>query len=160
MTVTVVRYVAMGNSSKLNALFALLLIGNSVLGSGTPSSLFPISVINLDRDTARLVGVSEQLKSAGVSLGCVERLPAVYGASLSPKELKENASLLARLFATKGMIGCYLSHRYLHQLNFQRCPRPPPQIAPYLPLQDILGANPRAPRALGGGARRRCASRA
>ena len=78
-------------------------------GASMRSGVFPVSVINLDKDTERLATVSAQLEASGIrDWG---RLRAVYGAALSPKELEDNTTRLARLFATRGMIGCYLSHR-------------------------------------------------
>jgi hypothetical protein len=79
------------------------------LSLSTIAPQFPISVINLDNDIARLASVSKVLEDAGVPLSSVQRLSAVHGASLSDEVIQENTTLLARLFATRGMIGCYLS---------------------------------------------------
>ena len=76
--------------------------------SATP---LPISIINLDRDTVRLSNTIKQLTSKGVPLETIERQPAVHGASLSKADLRSNTTRLGRLFASKGMIGCYLSHK-------------------------------------------------
>ena len=65
-------------------------------------------VINLDRDEARLAAVTAELRRQNIPF---ERLPAVNGAALQMEELKRRASRLARIFSTRGMIGCYLSHR-------------------------------------------------
>ena len=72
---------------------------------------FPISVINLDRDEARLASVMRELKAQGVLKSAFERQSAVLGSSLSDEELCANTTFLARWLATRGMIGCYLSHR-------------------------------------------------
>lgn len=72
-------------------------------------SLVPVSVINLDHDTARWNQVSAELASKGVDH--VQRMPAVYGKNLSPDEIRLNTTRLARVFCTRAMIGCYLSHR-------------------------------------------------
>lgn len=42
---------------------------------------------------------------------------AVDGASMSREEVLRDVSLLGRIFMTKGMIGCFLSHRKC----WQRC---------------------------------------
>ena len=76
---------------------------------GTPPRL-PITVINLDKDTERLKTVLAQLEKKGVPLDVIERQPAVLGAALDASELRRRTTLLARMFATRGMIGCYLSH--------------------------------------------------
>ena len=75
------------------------------------SAPFPIRVINLDRDTARLATVLAQLEAKGVPRDSIERQPAVLGKSLTDEELRKCTTLLSRMFATRGMIGCYLSHR-------------------------------------------------
>ncbi len=88
-----------------------LLAGLAAVAGATKgaASSFPISVINLNKDTARLAAVKAQFAKSKV--GNWRRLSAVYGANLTPAELRQSTTALARLFATPGMIGCYLSHR-------------------------------------------------
>jgi len=81
---------------------------------------FPIRIINLDRDTARLAMVMKQLSSKGVPPRSIERQPAVLGSALGLEELRANSTFLSRLFATRGMIGCYLSHRAFWESTLQR----------------------------------------
>jgi len=73
--------------------------------------LVPINIINLDQDKERWDEVKRELLSNGIPTEQIQRIPAVYGKHLSKQELRSNATLLARLFCTPGMIGCYLSHR-------------------------------------------------
>ena len=73
-------------------------------GSQLPKAL----LINLPRHPERFESVKVQLDSAGISY---ERAEAVDGKLLSPEELKANVTLAARWLITKGMIGCFLSHR-------------------------------------------------
>ena len=70
----------------------------------------PISIINLDKDTARWGSVTAELAAKGVPMERVARLPAVYGKTLSRESLLASTSGIARGFCTPGMIGCYLSH--------------------------------------------------
>ena len=72
-------------------------------------SLIPVSVINLEHDTNRWNEVSTELTSKGVDN--IQRMPAIYGKNLSLHEIRTNTTQLARVFCTKAMIGCYLSHR-------------------------------------------------
>lgn len=76
-----------------------------------PSFAFfiPVNVINLEKDQDRWDGVTQELRQAGVEH--IHRIPAIYGKDLSDQELQSNTTMLARMFATRGMIGCYLSHR-------------------------------------------------
>eukprot|EP01031_Cornospumella_fuschlensis_P027835 gene27835-33616_t len=46
----------------------------------------------------------------------VVRLPAVDGKKLSPEELKNKTTALARFFQPKGVLGCYLSHHHFWQV--------------------------------------------
>ena len=75
----------------------------------------PINIINLDQDTLRWETVTKELRSKGVPLEQIQRLPAVYGKELSDEALQENVSAVARRFCTPGIIGCYLSHRTFWQ---------------------------------------------
>ena len=79
----------------------------------------PLSIINLDKDTARWRSVTAELSGKGVPMDRVTRLPAVYGKDLSPAELQASASGIARHFCTAGMIGCYLSHRNFWQQTLE-----------------------------------------
>ena len=76
----------------------------------TPKAL----LINLPRHEERFRDVKLQLDNAGLEY---ERAEAVDGKMLAPDELKANVTMWARWFITRGMIGCFLSHRYC----WQRC---------------------------------------
>jgi len=71
-------------------------------------------LINLPRHRERFDTVKAQLQEAGVGY---ERAPAVDGKLLTPAELEANVTKLGRALMTKGMIGCFLSHRKC----WQRC---------------------------------------
>jgi hypothetical protein len=87
-------------------------------------------LVNLPRHQERFQKVKQQLDGAGVNF---ERANAVDGKMLTPAELKADVTLLARWLITRGMVGCFLSHRAC----WQRC------------VDDgkgpILGACPRQP---------------
>lgn len=55
--------------------------------------------------------MTNELTSKGVRRGSIARYPAIDGRNLGKVELRENVTLLSRLFCTRGTIGCYLSHR-------------------------------------------------
>ena len=75
----------------------------------TASSQLPKALlINLPRHPERFESVKLQLDSAGIQY---ERAEAVDGSQLSQAELEANVTLAARWLITKGMIGCFLSHR-------------------------------------------------
>lgn len=95
----------------------ILFVSRAVVAAKAPSrssadpSSIPIHVINLDRDKVRWETVVASLQNeGGVSARQIHRQSAVYGKTLSKVQLRENASLLARMYCTPGMIGCYLSH--------------------------------------------------
>jgi len=73
--------------------------------------LIPVNVINLEKDKDRWEGVTGELIKGGVDVDRIHRIPAIYGKELSDLEVQANTTMLARIFATRGMIGCYLSHR-------------------------------------------------
>lgn len=75
-------------------------------------SMPPVFVINLDNSTKRLAKISDRLNKLEVPF---ERIPAVYGAELNPKELVTNydPELNAKSYRRElpcGEIGCYMSH--------------------------------------------------
>ena len=70
--------------------------------------LAPALVINLPRDTNRLASLHERLRRSKIAFDVIE---AVDGSSLSKEELAASTTVLGRVFMTKGMIGCFLSHR-------------------------------------------------
>jgi len=75
------------------------------------SQLPPALVINLardSRDTNRLAALHERLQRSRIAFDVIE---AVDGSSLSKEELAASTTALGRVFMTKGMIGCFLSHR-------------------------------------------------
>lgn len=74
-------------------------------GAATPPKAL---LINLPRHSERFRNVKQQLEAAGVDY---ERAEAVDGKALSDADLKANSTLLARKLTTRGMIGCFLSHR-------------------------------------------------
>ena len=76
----------------------------------TPRAL----LINLPRNPERFRDAKQQLDAAGVTF---ERAEAVDGKMLSQQELNENVTMLGRWLMTRGMIGCFLSHRQC----WQRC---------------------------------------
>ena len=97
----------------MRALFlALVAAGAAVatVSSSSEASFPPIFIVNLERDVDRLAATRASLLRAGV-LGHATRLPAVHGASLAPQQLRADATRLGRTFATRGMLGCHLSHR-------------------------------------------------
>jgi len=71
-------------------------------------------LVNLPRHQERFQKVKQQLDGAGVNF---ERANAVDGKMLTPAELKADVTLLARWLITRGMVGCFLSHRAC----WQRC---------------------------------------
>jgi len=75
----------------------------------------PINVINLDQDTIRWEKVTAELASNNVPSHLIQRLPAVYGKTLSKEDLCRNVTAIAHNFCTPGIIGCYLSHRLFWQ---------------------------------------------
>ena len=93
--------------------FRLLLLYCSILAASAarkPRAL----LINLPQHDERFNGVKLQLDKANIPF---ERAEAVNGKAMTPEELKANVTWLARLLLTKGMIGCFLSHRSC----WQRC---------------------------------------
>ncbi|KAL9180477.1 hypothetical protein ACHAXT_010930 [Thalassiosira profunda] len=97
----------------VGVLLPLVLLAGAIgrSGSGGSSLPTPINVLNLDRDEERWHRTSTELTSKGVPRRRIRRISAVYGRDLSPDELAANATRLARVFCTPGMIGCFLSHR-------------------------------------------------
>lgn len=89
---------------------------NSTFTSSTTTPLLPtIHIINLDHDTHRWETVSKELTSKSITseTAQIKRFSAIYGKNLSPKELHANATEFATRFVTRGIVGCYLSHRRL-----------------------------------------------
>lgn len=68
----------------------------------------PTFVINLDRDKARLASVTQELAANAVDF---TRLSAIDGRAMSRAELRGNTTWMGRHLMTRGMVGCYLSHR-------------------------------------------------
>jgi len=91
---------------------------SSSVPAQTTNILLPhIFVLNLDRATDRWQNIQSVMNAADLS---IERLPGVDGRQLSPKELKEHSSFLARTFQPRGVVGCYISHRKLWQTVVDR----------------------------------------
>ena len=108
-----------GASSTRLFQICLFLLYNAAAISDQQRAPTPLSIINLDKDTARWRSVTAELSGKGVPMDRVTRLPAVYGKDLSPAELQASASGIARHFCTAGMIGCYLSHRNFWQQTLE-----------------------------------------
>ena len=75
-------------------------------------SMPPVFVINLNKSRKRMARISNRLDELEVPF---ERIPAVYGAELSQKELEINydPELNAKVYRRElpcGEIGCYISH--------------------------------------------------
>jgi GR25 family glycosyltransferase involved in LPS biosynthesis len=70
-----------------------------------------VSAINLERDTERWDKLLKDFQQKNVPMDRVHRINAVHGKALSSEQLRSSASLKARLFGTRGTIGCYMSHR-------------------------------------------------
>ena len=79
------------------------------------SSSLPCFVINLERDKARLASVTEELSSNGDGVEFT-RFPATDGRALTDSELRQNTTWLGRHLCTRGMIGCYCSHRRIWEM--------------------------------------------
>lgn len=70
------------------------------------------------RSRALMCSAQDEVKSQLVSAGVrYERAPAVDGMLLTKSELQANVTALGRALMTRGMIGCFLSHRKC----WQRC---------------------------------------
>lgn len=67
-----------------------------------------IFLINLDKDKERLNNSINQLNKYGITK--FERFPAIYGSQLSSNEINNNTTIFGKMVASKGMIGCGLSH--------------------------------------------------
>jgi len=95
--------------------------GSTALRDGPKSSrtqsMPRVLVINLDKDAARWATTSRELVAQRVPR--VERVSGVYGKALTPAELRQNVTALGRIFATPGMIGCFLSHRRCWQRTME-----------------------------------------
>lgn len=87
------------------SLYLLLVLAAERVGAGKPPKAY---LINLPKHAERYRTVKAQLESAGMRY---ERIGAVDGKALSTTEMKANVTALARVLLTRGMIGCFLSHR-------------------------------------------------
>ena len=65
-------------------------------------------LINLPRHRARYESVKEQFEVQNVRF---LRAPACDGKLLTDEQMKQNVTALGRLLMTRGMVGCFLSHR-------------------------------------------------
>lgn len=70
----------------------------------------PVWAISLDRSVERWEACSAEFAREGLA---VERISAVDGAALSEDDLVRDCTRAGRWFCTRGMIGCFLSHRHL-----------------------------------------------
>ena len=103
------RSMAGGHSAVMRAV-ALLTLQLAAAGPPPPKAL----LINLPRHEERYREVKTQLEGAGLEY---ERAEAVDGKMLTPEELKKDVTPLGRWLITRGMVGCFLSHRNC----WQRC---------------------------------------
>lgn len=71
-------------------------------------------LINLPHHEERFRKVTAELDAVGIEY---ERADAVNGKAMTREEMKANVTLLARALLTRGMVGCFLSHRAC----WQRC---------------------------------------
>ena len=95
----------MGQSTRLSILAAVLAsIHSASAAAPMPRAL----LINLPKHTERYEKVRQQLQSADIPY---EKAPACDGKLLSDEEMKANVTFFGRRFLTRGMIGCFLSHR-------------------------------------------------
>jgi glycosyl transferase family 25 len=67
-----------------------------------------IFIINLDKDIERLNNSYKQLKKYNINN--YDRYPAIYGNDINIYELSTYSTFIGKLIASKGMIGCGISH--------------------------------------------------
>ena len=67
-----------------------------------------VYVINMDKSIDRLKKISLNLSKNNIKF---ERIEAIYGKDMSTEDINENTTLFCNTFCTKGMIGCFLSHK-------------------------------------------------
>jgi glycosyl transferase family 25 len=67
-----------------------------------------IFIINLDKDVERMNNSINQLEKYGISN--YERYSAIYGSKLSNNEVNNITTNIGKLLASRGMIGCGISH--------------------------------------------------
>ena len=72
------------------------------------SLLDNIYVINMDKSTDRLSGMTSQIEVMGKPF---VRIPAIVGKDLSSQEVQEFTTGSCNYFCTSSMIGCFLSHK-------------------------------------------------
>ena len=94
--------------------FRMRSLALAALAVAKASQLPKALLINLPRHPERYNEVKQQLEGAGIQY---ERAEAVDGKMLSKSDLQQNVTIAARMLLTKGMIGCFLSHRNC----WQRC---------------------------------------
>lgn len=67
-----------------------------------------IFIINLDKDVERLSNAYKQLDK--YEFKNYEKFTGIYGKQLSIDEINDNTTTIGKLFASRSMIGCALSH--------------------------------------------------
>ena len=92
---------------------AAMLFLSAVAVHGAQRPPLPTFVINLERDKARMDSVSKELTSHGVQFS---RFPATDGRALTDSELRKSTTWLGRHLCTRGMVGCYCSHRRIWEM--------------------------------------------
>ena len=80
--------------------------------SSSDYELPPIFVLNLDRAPQRWHEAKQELASMNLS---ATRFPGVDGKKLTPAELEANVTTVSRHIVTRGVLGCFLSHRTFWQ---------------------------------------------
>jgi len=71
-----------------------------------------VLVVNLDRSPARWESAQEEFKREKLE---VERFPGTDGKAMTHEQLRDVATWSARWFCTKGMVGCFMSHKRIWQ---------------------------------------------
>ncbi len=86
-----------------------ILVSHSLLFAAACAAKVPKALlINLPRHRERLESVKEQFEAQDIRF---LRAPAVDGKLLTDEELRQNVTALGRALTTRGMMGCFLSHR-------------------------------------------------
>lgn len=82
-------------------------------GTSTDTPPTPlVLVVNLDRSPARWESAKVEFAREDLK---VERFPGTDGKAMTHEQLREVATWSARWFCTKGMVGCFMSHRRIWQ---------------------------------------------
>jgi GR25 family glycosyltransferase involved in LPS biosynthesis len=85
--------------------FTAILLAMKFLSSA--AELPPATVIHLPRCTSRRAHITKELSS----IPLFDWMEAVDGYNMTAEDLRHNVTSAGRWFMTKGMMGCFLSHR-------------------------------------------------